>query len=323
MKANFCKYLVCLPAFVLALLFFNPLTARANTITFGSPYSTYNVPPLYVSAGYDVLYTVSFGSSVNDGNAVSGETYFFSMVFSPSVTYPSGNYSISLENVRLSYGGSIYYPSYVSSGLGGYHYFSFPVVYTAHSDYTLLADLHFWASETSIVSGVVVSCNMGTCIGTLFQDYSNVYDKTVNSSIQYQTALQHSDSATQLSTSQYQTALQHSDAVTALEQSQKQTSALTEFDKASVMASDSANADNTVSSYKDAESSLVSGAQDGISKFDYTSLFNFPVALTQSFMLVSTWLSALISQMGSFSLIFSIGAALSLALLFIGLWKFK
>ena len=353
MKANLCKYLVCLPAFILALLFLNPLTARAE-ISFprsGSyPVSGHNG----VFVGDEIVDEFRL-----DGFFVCDTTGYYNVIArlgTPSYVinsdFGSQNIEWYIDNLRLVVNGvEIHLSNGISSSnlvfqgdvylySGGVHcqfvgdlhrriYGSLVTYY--NSSYRLSGSITSTSSANSVTS------TTGTAITDGSMNTSSIYPGTLSfaespypNGVTYLGATSLvSDTVTQTyiqnqtSVIQSQTERQHSDAQTALVESQKQTSALTEFDKASVMASDSANADSTVSSYKDAESSLVSGAQDGINKFDYTSLFNFPVALTQSFMLVSTWLSALISQMGSFSLIFSIGAALSLALLFIGLWKFK
>ena len=353
MKANYCKYLVCLPAFVLALLFFNPLTARAEiAISRSGSYSVSGHNGVLV--GDEVVDEFRL-----DGFFVCDTAGYYNIIArlgTPSYTvnpdFGSQNVDWYVDNFRLVVNGvEIFLSNGISSNnlvfQGDIYLYSGGV----HCEF--VGDLHrrlygnresyyntterLSGSTTSTSSGSSVSTTTGTGTISGYTSTSTIYPGTISfAESPYPNGVTYigdsftvSDRVTQTyiqnqtSVIQSQTAQEHSDAQSALAESQRQTSALTEFSKASLMASDSANADSTVSSYKDAESSLVSGAQDGIKKFDYTSLFNFPVALTQSFMLVSTWLSALISQMGSFSLIFSIGAALSLALLFIGLWKFK
>lgn len=296
MKERMIKWLK-LPVFVLMLFFFSfPLNVKAATINFNTPPQSVAVPAIFCSSGYENTYTVSFQSTLAFNGVNVGGNYRFILYIEPSLSYPAGNYSITLENVRMSYNGKLYYASYVTSGTGGLYVFDFSDSFYTNAHYSILMDVKTWAKSTGVISGITCNLGMGgQSISRLPDIYQNsVIDNTA-----------------------------HDDAQKALEESKKQTDALTKFDKADDMASDSAKADSTVSDFKNSESAVISGAQDGLNKFDFLGAFTFPVALTQSLMLVSQWLSALINGMGAFSLIFSLGASLTICLMFIGLWKFR
>lgn len=287
MKERFLKWLRYVPVFVLMLFICVSLNVRASE-PFSFRIDSYTLPAVFVSNGYEYSYTVS-NPGTFDTSVASGYGRFL-LYLSPNLTYPAGNYSITLDNVRLMYNGQIFYASYISSGTGGLYVFDFSTTVTNNQHCSLLADVHFWGTSVQTVSGVSLGWNVSL----------QSFEKIDNPDMIQQT----SDKAV-------------------LEESKKQTDALTKFDKADDMASDSAKADSAVSDFKDSESAVISGAQDGLNKFDFLGIFTFPVALTQSLMLVSQWTSAIINGMGAFSLIFSLGSALSICLMFIGLWKFK
>lgn len=289
MKERFLKWLKYVPVFVLMLFLSSPLVSHASE-PFSFRINTYNLPPVYVSNGYEYTYTVS-NPGMFDLAVASGYGRFL-LYCSPALSYPTGNFSITLDNVRLMYAGQIFYASYISSGTGGLYVFDFSTTITDNQHCSLLADIHFWgASGTIVVSDVVLNWNIGV------QSYSNI---TNPSSIQ-----QVSDSAV-------------------LNESKKQTSALTEFSRKDEMSSNASSNGSIMGDYSDSEDAVVSGAHDGLSKFDFLAPLKFAAGLSQSVLLCSTWLSDLITAMGDFSFIFTLGSALTIIIcIFVGLSRFK
>lgn len=288
MKERMLKWLKYVPVFVLMLFPFVSLNVRASE-PFSFRIDTYNLPPVYVSNGYEYTYTVS-NPGMFDLAVASGYGRFL-LYCSPALSYPTGNFSITLDNVRLMYAGQIFYASYISSGTGGLYVFDFSTTITDNQHCSLLADIHFWgASGTIVVSDVVLNWNIGD------QSYSNI---TNPSSIQ-----------------------QVSDA-SVLNESKKQTTALTEFARADEMAKNSLKNGATLGDYSSHEDSAVADAKIGLDKFDFLYPLKFAEGVSQAVLLCSTWLTGIISGMSGFAYIFTLGAALSLALIFIGLWRFK
>lgn len=277
------------PVFALVLSFFFKSFSFASE-PFSFRINTYNLPPVYVSNGYEYTYTVS-NPGMFDVAVASGYGRFL-LYCSPALSYPIGNYSVTLDNVRLMYAGQIFYASYISSGTGGLYVFDFSTTITDNQHCSLLADIHFWGSNGTItVSGVVLNWNIGV------QSYSNI---TNPSSIQ-----QVSDSAV-------------------LAESKKQTSALTDFSRKDEMSSNASTNGSIMGDYTKSEDAVVSDAHSGLSKFDFLAPLKFAAGLSQSVLLCSTWLSDLIAAMGDFSYIFTLGSALTIVIcIFVGLSRFK
>jgi len=297
MKERMLKWLKYVPVFVLMLFFSFSLDVKAATISFNNPPSSVDVPAIYCSAGYENTYTVSFQSTLAFNGVNIGGSYRFILYITPSLSYPDGNYSITLENVRMSYNGKLYYASYITSGTGGLYCFDFSDSFYTNAHYSILMDVKTWATHTGIISGITCNLGMGE------QSISRLPDAWQNSVID-NTA--------------------HEDAQKALEESKKQTSALTEFSRKDEMSSNASSNGSIMGNYSDSEDAVVSGAHDGLSKFDFLAPLKFASGLSQSILLCSTWLSDLIAAMGDFSFIFTLGSALTIIIcIFVGLSRFK
>lgn len=286
MKERILKWLN-LPVFVLMLFLSVSLNVRASE-PFSFRIDSYTLPSVFVSNGYEYSYTVS-NPGTFDTSVASGYGRFL-LYISPNLTYPAGNYSITLDNVRLMYNGQIFYASYISSGTGGLYVFDFSTTITNNQHCSLLADVHFWGTSVQTVSGVSLGWNVSL----------QSFEKIDNPDMIQQT----SDKAV-------------------LEESKKQTSALTEFARADEMAKNSLKNGTTLGDYSSHEDSAVADAKIGLDKFDFLYPLKFAEGVSQAVLLCSTWLTGIITGMSGFAYIFTLGAALSLGLIFIGLWRFK
>lgn len=104
----------------------------------------------------------------------------------------------------------------------------------------------------------------------------------------------------------------------------EQNKLLTDFSRKDEMSSNSSTNGSIMGDYTESEDAVVSGAHDGLSKFDFLAPFKFAAGLSQSVLLCSTWLSDLIAAMGDFSFIFTLGSALTIVIcIFVGLSRFK
>lgn len=287
MKERFLKWLRYVPVFVLMLFFCVSLNVRASE-PFSFRIDSYTLPAVFVSNGYEYSYTVS-NPGTFDTSVASGYGRFL-LYLSPNLTYPVGNYSITLDNVRLMYNGQIFYASYISSGTGGLYVFDFSITVTNNQHCSLLADVHFWGASVQTVSGVSLGWNVSL----------QSFEKIDNPDMIQQT----SDKAV-------------------LEESKKQTTALTEFARADEMAKNSLKNGTTLGDYSSHEDSAVADAKIGLDKFDFLYPLKFAEGVSQAVLLCSTWLTGIITGMSGFAYIFTLGAALSLGLIFIGLWRFK
>lgn len=296
MKERMLKWLKYVPVFVLMLFFCLSLDVKAATIFFNSPPESVAVPAIYCSSGYENTYTVSFQSTLAFNGVNVGGNYRFILYITPSLSYPVGNYSITLENVRMSYNGKLYYASYITSGTGGFYCFDFSDSFYTNDHYSILMDVKTWAKSTGVISGITCNLGMGT------QSISRLPDIYQNSVIDN---------------------IAHDDAQKALEESKKQTFALTEFAKADEMAKNSLKNGTTLGDYSSHEDSAVADAKIGLDKFDFLYPLKFAEGVSQAVLLCSTWLTGIITGMSGFAYIFTLGAALSLGLIFIGLWRFK
>ena len=287
MKERMLKWLKYVPVFVLMLFLSVSLNVRASE-PFSFRIDSYTLPSVFVSNGYEYSYTVS-NPGTFDTSVASGYGRFL-LYISPNLTYPAGNYSITLDNVRLMYNGQIFYASYISSGTGGLYVFDFSTTITNNQHCSLLADVHFWGTSVQTVSGVSLGWNVSL----------QSFEKIDNPDMIQQT----SDKAV-------------------LEESKKQTSALTEFARADEMAKNSLKNGTTLGDYSSHEDSAVADAKIGLDKFDFLYPLKFAEGVSQAVLLCSTWLTGIITGMSGFAYIFTLGAALSLGLIFIGLWRFK
>ena len=288
MKERMLIWLKYVPVFVQMLFFSFPLVSHASE-PFSFRIDNYALPAVFVSNGYEYSYTVS-NPGTFDTSVASGYGRFL-LYISPNLTYPAGNYSITLDNVRLMYNGQIFYASYISSGTGGLYVFDFSTTITNNQHCSLLADVHFWGTSVQTVSGVSLGWNVSL----------QSFEKIDNPDMIQQT----SDKAV-------------------LEESKKQTSALTEFARAGEMSSNASSNGSIMGDYSESENAVVSGAHDGLSKFDFLAPLKFASGLSQSILLCSTWLSDLIAAMGDFSFIFTLGSALTIIIcIFVGLSRFK
>ena len=286
MKERMLKWLKYVPVFVL-MLFSVSLNVRASE-PFSFRIDSYTLPAVFVSNGYEYSYTVS-NPGTFDTSVASGYGRFL-LYLSPNLTYPAGNYSITLDNVRLMYNGQIFYASYISSGTGGLYVFDFSTTVTNNQHCSLLADVHFWGTSVQTVSGVSLGWNVSL----------QSFEKIDNPDMIQQT----SDKAV-------------------LDESKKQTTALTEFARADEMAKNSLKNGTTLGDYSSHEDSAISDAKIGLDKFDFLYPLKFAEGVSQAVLLCSTWLTGIITGMSGFAYIFTLGAALSLGLIFIGLWRFK
>lgn len=287
MKERFLKWLRYVPVFVLMLFFCVSLNVRAFE-PFSFRIDNYALPAVFVSNGYEYSYTVS-NPGTFDTSVASGYGRFL-LYLSPNLTYPVGNYSITLDNVRLMYNGQIFYASYISSGTGGLYVFDFSTTVTNNQHCSLLADVHFWGTSVQTVSGVSLGWNVSL----------QSFEKIDNPDMIQQT----SDKAV-------------------LEESKKQTTALTEFARADEMAKNSLKNGTTLGDYSSHEDSAIADAKIGLDKFDFLYPLKFADGVSQAVLLCSTWLTGIITGMSGFAYIFTLGAVLSLCLIFIGLWRFK
>lgn len=353
MKERFVKWLKYVPVFVLMLFSFSfDVQADASASGFFNvQQSTCTVPVSYGTFGADNVRQISFSGTISASQINSDYNFLF--ICNPTVsiiglseTMPTGTinsltYYGWLDNLKITVKGKTFDATYNTWSGYPFAVFEGDFSYTAYDIYyTITADVHIVPySSTGYFGGYNNISITGTKTSSGAQipsgSYSDSGSIVLNTSPESQQACKiNGFTATLGYSSSYVSGINSNQAVfdsvanenakKALEESQKQTSALTEFSRKDEMSSNASSNGSIMGDYSESEDAVVSGAHDGLSKFDFLAPLKFAAGLSQSVLLCSTWLSDLIGAMGDFSFIFTLGSALTIVIcIFVGLSRFK
>lgn len=106
------------------------------------------------------------------------------------------------------------------------------------------------------------------------------------------------------------------------EESKKQTEALTKYPGSDKMDSDNDALGGAMDEYNKVEDSIFESAGSNIDSFDISEAFAFNPQMLAAFAFLGTIISKIIVNMGDFSMIYTVGAALVLFGIITGMWKF-
>lgn len=354
MKEKYLIWLKYVPVFVLMLFLSFPLVSHAQ-IEFVRSASVSIPNHTGVFVGDEVVDEFRVNGFFTCERA--GNYSFLARLGSISYVYDSGygSQDAYVTDLRLVVNGEEFPASYVydpDSGLGNIVFQATTYFQAGGIHYNFVGNLHRRISGTlhssfgndSYLYGTYAGTYGGTMSNVQSGNYSgqisgdgNIYTETTitgdgtlniaesqyeNGFVFLSSGITVSDSATQ-DLLRAQTEQQKKDAQASLDESKKQTNALTEFAKADEMAKNSLKNGTTLGDYSSHEDSAVADAKIGLDKFDFLYPLKFAEGVSQAVLLCSTWLTGIITGMSGFAYIFTLGAALSLGLIFIGLWRFK